>query len=59
MAKTELFNFYAGISNTKVSKWFNKVNNLGLISNFSFSRKKVSFYSRMSFPFRFIQIKNN
>ena len=43
MAKTNMFNLYSGISNTKVLRWFNKVNNLDLLSNLSFSRKKGQF----------------
>ena len=43
MDETKLFHLYSGISNTKVLRWLNKVNNLAFLSNLSFSRKKGQF----------------
>ena len=43
MDETKLFHLYWRISNTKVIRWLNKVNNLAFLSNLSFSRKKGQF----------------
>ena len=43
MDETKLFHLYWRISNTKVLRWLNKVNNLAFLSNLSFSRKKGQF----------------
>ena len=43
MDETKLFHLYSGISNTKVLRWLNKVNNLAFLSNLSFSWKKGQF----------------